>query len=116
MTACACVHQHDAMLIPQITGFQVDEDQTGEVDFNDFLKIYQKFRADNARASSDRDTMEAFTALGGNVSCELPTCMHVTEFASLGFMEQSSLFKTVNRLFLRAHPLKMYCCRPALLK
>ena len=47
---------------------QVDEDQSGEVDLNDFLKIYQKYRADNAKATSDRDTKEAFVALGGNVS------------------------------------------------
>ena len=47
---------------------QIDEDQSGEIDFNDFLKIYQKFRADNTKATGDRDTKEAFVALGGNVS------------------------------------------------
>ncbi len=60
--------QHLLVLMHEPMAAQVDEDQTGEVDFNDFVKMYQRFRADNARASSDRDTLEAFSALGGNVS------------------------------------------------
>ncbi|KAK9825064.1 hypothetical protein WJX74_005608 [Apatococcus lobatus] len=37
-----------------------------QADFHDFLKIYQKFRTDTAKTTSDRDTKEAFVALGGN--------------------------------------------------
>lgn len=44
---------------------QVDDDNSGEIEFSEFLKVIQKQKESAARASDETDTIEAFVALGG---------------------------------------------------
>eukprot|EP00879_Flechtneria_rotunda_P025052 GHRR01026589.1.p1 GENE.GHRR01026589.1~~GHRR01026589.1.p1 ORF type:complete len:114 (+),score=30.42 GHRR01026589.1:57-398(+) len=46
----------------------VDEDNSGEIDFQEFCKVILKHKAATAKDSDEADTIDAFVALGGNVS------------------------------------------------
>eukprot|EP00899_Mesostigma_viride_P021922 jgi/Mesvir1/29731/Mv00960-RA.1 len=45
---------------------QVDDDNSGEIEFSEFLKVIQQQKSMQARAEDDSDTLEAFVALGGS--------------------------------------------------
>ena len=45
---------------------QVDDDNSGEIEFAEFLKVIENQKASAAKASDETDTVEAFVALGGN--------------------------------------------------
>jgi hypothetical protein len=47
---------------------QVDEDQSGEIEFPEFLKAVEAHKIEHAGQKDESDTVEAFVALGGNVS------------------------------------------------
>eukprot|EP00879_Flechtneria_rotunda_P010189 GHRR01010652.1.p1 GENE.GHRR01010652.1~~GHRR01010652.1.p1 ORF type:complete len:148 (+),score=42.96 GHRR01010652.1:57-500(+) len=44
----------------------VDEDNSGEIDFQEFCKVILKHKAATAKDSDEADTIDAFVALGGN--------------------------------------------------
>jgi Ca2+-binding EF-hand superfamily protein len=46
----------------------VDEDNSGEIDFQEFLQVIAHHRTLNAKDTREQDTVDAFVALGGNVS------------------------------------------------
>lgn len=45
---------------------QVDEDNSGEIDFSEFCKVIMKHKAATAKNGDEADTIDAFIALGGN--------------------------------------------------
>lgn len=45
---------------------QVDDDNSGEIEFAEFLKVIENQKASAAKANDETDTIEAFVALGGN--------------------------------------------------
>lgn len=45
---------------------QVDEDNSGEIEFSEFCKVIIKHKAATAKNGDDGDTLDAFVALGGN--------------------------------------------------
>ena len=45
---------------------QVDDDNSGEIEFAEFSESNRKPKASAAKASDETDTIEAFVALGGN--------------------------------------------------
>ena len=45
---------------------QVDDDNSGEIEFAEFLKVIENQKATAAKANDETDTIEAFVALGGN--------------------------------------------------
>ena len=45
---------------------QVDDDNSGEIEFAEFMKVIEIQQASNAKVSDETDTIEAFVALGGN--------------------------------------------------
>ena len=45
---------------------QVDDDNSGEIEFAEFMKVIENQKASAAKASDETDTIEAFVALGGN--------------------------------------------------
>lgn len=47
---------------------QVDQDSSGEIDFSEFCSVILKHRAATAKNQDEADTLDAFVALGGNVS------------------------------------------------
>lgn len=47
---------------------QVDEDNSGEIDFPEFCNVILKHKAATAKNQDEADTLDAFVALGGNVS------------------------------------------------
>ena len=47
---------------------QVDEDNSGEIEFAEFCKVIEHNKAASAANSDEQDTIDAFVALGGNVS------------------------------------------------
>ena len=49
---------------------QVDEDKSGEIEFPEFLRLAERQKQAQARPDNG-DTVEAFVALGGNVSSGL---------------------------------------------
>lgn len=48
----------------------MDEDRSGEIEFSEFLKVVEKQKLEAAAVNDDSDTVEAFVALGGNVSTQ----------------------------------------------
>eukprot|EP00884_Botryococcus_braunii_P012297 jgi/Botrbrau1/21068/Bobra.0144s0067.1 len=44
----------------------VDEDQSGEIEFTEFIKAAEAHRLEHAGQKDESDTIEAFLALGGN--------------------------------------------------
>ena len=44
----------------------VDEDGTGEIEFAEFLRAFEKQRGVNVDLEDELDTVDAFVALGGN--------------------------------------------------
>uniref|UniRef100_A0A7S0XG97 EF-hand domain-containing protein n=1 Tax=Mantoniella antarctica TaxID=81844 RepID=A0A7S0XG97_9CHLO len=44
---------------------QVDDDNSGEIEFAEFLKVIENQKASAAKANDETDTIEAFVALGG---------------------------------------------------
>jgi Ca2+-binding EF-hand superfamily protein len=46
---------------------QVDQDNSGEIDFQEFLTVIAHHKALTAKDSGEQDTLNAFVALGGNV-------------------------------------------------
>jgi hypothetical protein len=47
-------------------GLQVDEDNSGEIEFSEFCKVIIKHKAATAKNGDEGDTLDAFVALGGN--------------------------------------------------
>jgi hypothetical protein len=47
---------------------QVDQDNSGEIDFEEFCNVILKHKAATAKNQDEADTLDAFVALGGNVS------------------------------------------------
>lgn len=47
---------------------QVDQDNSGEIDFPEFCNVILKHKAATAKNQDEADTLDAFVALGGNVS------------------------------------------------
>lgn len=47
---------------------QVDEDNSGEIEFGEFCKVIEKHKTVSSKNSDEADTIDAFVALGGNVS------------------------------------------------
>ena len=45
---------------------QVDDDNSGEIEFAEFVKVIENQKASATKASDETDTIEAFVALGGN--------------------------------------------------
>jgi hypothetical protein len=45
---------------------QVDEDNSGEIEFSEFCKVISKHKAATAKNGDEGDTLDAFVALGGN--------------------------------------------------
>ncbi|EEH59800.1 flagellar outer dynein arm light chain 5 [Micromonas pusilla CCMP1545] len=45
---------------------QVDDDNSGEIEFSEFLKVIENQKVSAAQVSDETDTVEAFVALGGN--------------------------------------------------
>jgi|TARA_B110000305_G_C19356274_1_gene596976 calmodulin len=45
---------------------QVDDDNSGEIEFAEFLKVIENQKDSAAKANDETDTIEAFVALGGN--------------------------------------------------
>ena len=45
---------------------QVDDDNSGEIEFAEFMKVIEIQKASAAKVSAETDTIEAFVALGGN--------------------------------------------------
>jgi EF-hand domain pair len=46
---------------------QVDEDNSGTIEFNEFLKVVERQKVSGAAAKHENSTLEAFVAMGGNV-------------------------------------------------
>merc|ERR1712014_96856 len=44
----------------------VDEDGTGEIEFSEFLRAFEKQRGVHVDVEDELDTIDAFVALGGN--------------------------------------------------
>lgn len=44
---------------------QVDEDNSGEIEFSEFCKVIVKHKAATAKNGDECDTLDAFVALGG---------------------------------------------------
>jgi hypothetical protein len=56
----------------------VDEDNSGEIEFSEFCRVIEKHKEASASNSDEQDTLDAFVALGGNVSnscCSLCLCL-----------------------------------------
>jgi len=64
----------------------VDEDGTGEIEFAEFLRAFEKQRGVNVDMEDEMDTIDAFTALGGNED-------------KTGFVEQKKLVSVVRDEF-----------------
>ena len=45
---------------------QVDDDNSGEIEFSEFLKVIENQAAAAAAAGDETDTIDAYVALGGN--------------------------------------------------
>ena len=45
---------------------QVDDDNSGEIEFAEFMKVIENQKVSAAQVSDETDTVEAFVALGGN--------------------------------------------------
>lgn len=54
---------------------QVDQDNSGEIDFQEFCHVITKHRAATAKNQDEADTLGAFVALGGNVSMQCFCCL-----------------------------------------
>ena len=46
----------------------MDVDNSGEIDFSEFCNVILKHNAATAKNQDEADTLDAFVALGGNVS------------------------------------------------
>ena len=44
---------------------QVDDDNSGEIEFAEFLKVIENQKTTAAKANDETDTIDAFIALGG---------------------------------------------------
>ena len=44
---------------------QVDDDNSGEIEFTEFLKVIENQKTTAAKANDETDTIDAFIALGG---------------------------------------------------
>ncbi len=55
-------------LNPLHPSLQVDDDGSGLVEFDEFVKCIEKNKAASQRDADDADTVDAFVAMGGNVS------------------------------------------------
>lgn len=64
----------------------VDEDGTGEIEFAEFLRAFEKQRGVNVDLEDELDTIDAFVALGGNED-------------KSGFVEQKKLVSVVKDEF-----------------
>jgi len=64
----------------------VDEDGTGEIEFAEFLRAFEKQRGVNVDLEDELDTIDAFVALGGNED-------------KSGFVEQKKLMSVVKDEF-----------------
>ncbi|CAD7945164.1 unnamed protein product [Amoebophrya sp. A120] len=64
----------------------VDEDGTGEIEFAEFLRAFEKQRGVNVAIEDELDTIDAFVALGGNED-------------KSGFVEQKRLVAVVKEEF-----------------
>lgn len=64
----------------------VDEDGTGEIEFAEFLRAFEKQRGVNVDMEDELDTIDAFVALGGNED-------------KTGFVEQKKLVAVVKDEF-----------------
>jgi calmodulin len=47
---------------------QVDEDGSGEIEFQEFVHAIQINKSMSERSNNEMETLDAFVALGGNVS------------------------------------------------
>merc|ERR1712190_235591 len=64
----------------------VDEDGTGEIEFAEFLRAFEKQRGVNVDLEDELDTIDAFVALGGNED-------------KTGFVEHKKLVQVVKEEF-----------------
>eukprot|EP00397_Hematodinium_sp_SG-2012_P068413 GEMP01110943.1.p1 GENE.GEMP01110943.1~~GEMP01110943.1.p1 ORF type:complete len:149 (+),score=46.13 GEMP01110943.1:116-562(+) len=64
----------------------VDEDGTGEIEFAEFLRAFEKQRGGAEQLEDEEDTIDAFVALGG-------------ELDKTGFIDTKSLIRTVKEDF-----------------
>lgn len=61
---------------------QVDEDGSKEIEFQEFIHAIQINKAMSEKMGNEQDTLDAFVALGGNVSgyCATATNGHFFSF------------------------------------
>ncbi|KAF4668507.1 hypothetical protein FOZ61_006348 [Perkinsus olseni] len=64
----------------------VDEDGTGEIEFAEFLRAFEKQRGGQSEIEDEADTLDAFVALGGNRD-------------STGFVDRDKLIKIIKEEF-----------------
>jgi hypothetical protein len=55
-----------SLLLDLVSCLQVDEDNSGEIEFSEFCKVIIKHKAATAKNGDEGDTLDAFVALGGN--------------------------------------------------
>jgi hypothetical protein len=65
---------------------QVDQDNSGEIDFEEFCNVILKHKAATAKNQDEADTLDAFVALGGNVS----DCPYLNQSAETSHRHQSA--------------------------
>ena len=62
----ACAHVLLVAACWLVACLQVDEDNSGEIEFSEFCKVIIKHKAATAKNGDEGDTLDAFVALGGN--------------------------------------------------
>lgn len=61
----------DTYIIEFVVQSQVDEDGSKEIEFSDFVHVIQLNKSITEKNSDEQDTLDAFVALGGNVSLDV---------------------------------------------
>eukprot|EP00775_Hariotina_reticulata_P003563 gene3563-3831_t len=68
----------------------VDEDNSGEIEFSEFCKVIMKHKAATSRNSSEGDTLDAFVALGGNafeLTLDIDRLVREVDFDRSGYLD-----------------------------
>jgi len=65
-TALEAMGQHPTEEEVFVMIHDVDEDNSGEIEFSEFCRVIEKHKEASASNSNEQDTLDAFVALGGN--------------------------------------------------